>query len=253
MVRSNRGISSARWHALARVDRIPGWLRPEDADELWELARSADGPILEIGTYRGRSAVLMALALKDANRQGHLYSVDIDRDNLRLAADEASARGVAERIVFVHGTVGAFARAYPHVRPAVTFVDGDHSRAGVDRDLAILERIVPVGGLILFHDFADPRNDDPHDDEVKVGPAVGASWVARECEFRGIFGVCGLYRRGGGPAALEASIAELMALEPLGAQYRYRLSISGRSLAAPIRPPLVPARPGRLASMRFTA
>jgi predicted O-methyltransferase YrrM len=209
--------------ALARVDQIPGWLRPEDADELWELARSADGPILEIGTYRGKSAVLLALALKDANRQSHLYSIDIDRANLSLAADEASARGVAERIVFVHGTVAAFARAYPHVRPAVTFVDGDHSRVGVDRDVAVLERIVPVGGLILFHDFADPRNDDPHDDDVKVRPAVEASWVAQECEFQGTIGVCGLYRRRGGPPALERNIAELMALEPLSTQYWYRL------------------------------
>ncbi len=130
--------------ALARVEPIPGWLLQEDADKLWELAQRAAGPILEIETYRGKSAVLMALALNDAGHENVIYTLDVDRDSLALAAAEAAARGLVERIVFVHGTVGAFARAYPQVRPAVTFVDGDHSRPGVDRDLAVLERLVPA-------------------------------------------------------------------------------------------------------------
>jgi predicted O-methyltransferase YrrM len=165
----------------------------------------------------------MALALKDGQRENVIYTLDVDRDSLALAAAEATGRDVAERIVFIHGTVGAFARAYPQVRPAVTFVDGDHSRAGVDRDLAVLERIVPTGGLILFHDFADPRNADPGCRDTQVRPAIEASWVAEQCDFQGTFGVCGLYERRQAATPRQAGVAELMPLDGITDQYRYRL------------------------------
>ncbi len=209
--------------ALARVQSIPGWLRPEDADKLYELARSTPGPILEIGTHRGKSAVLMALAICDSQRDAVLYTLDVDRIAIQSAAAEAQARGVARVIVFVRGTVTAFARAYPHVRPTLTFVDGDHSRGGVDRDLAVLQTLVPAGGLVLFHDFADPRNDDPTCYETKVRPAVEASWVANDCDFEGTFGVCGLFVRRGAPSLKPATVADISPLDSISDRYLYRL------------------------------
>jgi predicted O-methyltransferase YrrM len=53
---------------LARVESIPGWLRSEDAEKLYELAQLTPGPILEVGTHFGKSAVVMALALQDEQR-----------------------------------------------------------------------------------------------------------------------------------------------------------------------------------------
>ncbi|MBV8992154.1 MAG: class I SAM-dependent methyltransferase [Pseudonocardiales bacterium] len=208
---------------LALVESIPGWLRSQDADKLYELAKSTPGPILEIGTYRGKSAVLMALAVRDAQHDTLVYTVDVDRNAIEAAATEARTRGVADVIVFVRGTVAAFAHAYPHLRPALTFVDGDHSRAGVDRDLAVLEKLVPAGGLLVFHDFADPRNDDPTCQEVKVRPAVEASWVVRQCVFEGAFGVCGLFARREAPSPARAAVADISALDGVRDQYLYRL------------------------------
>ena len=209
--------------ALALVESIPGWLRAADAAKLYELAHAAPGPILEIGTFRGKSAVLMALAAKDAGRGAMLYTLDVDRGALRAAGAEAEARGVADRIVFVRGTLAAFARAYPHVRPQLTFVDGDHTRAGVERDLAILQAIVPAGGRLLFHDFDDPLNEDPACDEIRVRPAVQASWVARACDFDGAFGCCGLFaRREGGPAP-DVAVADLLRLDGARDQYVQRV------------------------------
>ncbi|HEY2006307.1 MAG TPA: class I SAM-dependent methyltransferase [Solirubrobacteraceae bacterium] len=209
--------------ASASVEPIPGWLLTEDADKLYELARSTPGPILEIGTYRGKSTVLMALALKEAQRETLIYTLDVDRSAAEAAAAEARARNVADQIVFLRGTVAAFARAYPHVRPALTFVDGDHSRAGVDRDLAVLEKLVPAGGLMLFHDFADPRNDDPACPEIRVRPAVEASWVARHCDFVGEFGACGLFARRELIAPNMVAVVDILRLDGIRDQYRHRL------------------------------
>jgi predicted O-methyltransferase YrrM len=209
---------------LARVESIPGWLRAEDADKLYELAQRAPGPILEVGTHFGKSAVLMALAVRDAQRRDVvLYTLDVDGRAIRAAAAEAEARELGDAIVFARGTLRAFARAYPHLRPTLTFVDGDHSRAGVERDLQVLETLVPVGGSLLFHDFADPRNDDPAHPETKVRPAVESSWVARDCEFQGSFGVCGLFVRREVPPGSAVAVADLLGLDSGKDQFRYRV------------------------------
>src|SRR4051812_38055224 len=50
------------------VATIDGWLEPVDSLKLYELAYLAQGPFLEVGTYRGKSATLIATALRDAER-----------------------------------------------------------------------------------------------------------------------------------------------------------------------------------------
>lgn len=213
----------ARSDALSLVESIPGWLRAEDAAKLYELSQAISGPILEIGTHRGKSTMVMALAARASQRPTTIYTVDVDRGALDAAAAEARVRGLTERIVFIRGTSSAFARGYPHVHPRLTFVDGDHSRSGVERDLAVLEAIVPVDGLMLFHDFHDPRNDDPACDEIGVRPAVESSWVARQCDFEGVFGVCGLFRRREEPNPNPDLHADLMRLASVHEQYLHRL------------------------------
>ena len=214
---------------LELVESIPGWMLPGDAEKLYELALQTAGPVLEIGTYRGRSTVLMGLAGQASGRETLIYSIDVERPALRAGRRAAEMHGVADRIVFVHGTLAGFARAYPHVRPALTFVDGDHSMEGASRDIARLRGIVPRGGLILFHDYDDPLNDDPACTSICVRPAGAASWVGEECGFLGVFGCCGLFVRRAGDAASAVAAAEVMGLESLGAQFTYRVR---RPLAA---------------------
>jgi predicted O-methyltransferase YrrM len=213
---SLRGDKLTPMGALALVDSIPGWLRPEDAEKLYELAGSTPGPILEIGTHRGKSAVLMALATKDSGRDAPIYTLDVDRSYLREAEIRARTHSVSDVIVFVRGTLAAFARAYPHLRPKLTFIDGDHSKFGVESDLAVLEALVPAGGILLFHDFDDPLNDDPACPATKVRPTVEASWVTRQCEFNGIFGCCGMFTRRDRPDRVLVPMVDLLPLEGYG-------------------------------------
>lgn len=216
--------------AFALVESIPGWLRPEDAEALHALALASRGPVLEIGTYRGKSAVLMALALVQAGGDETLFTVDVDRRSLDAAAAHARERGVADRIVFVRGTASAFARAHPHLRPALTFVDGDHSRVAVDRDLAALRPLVPAGGRLVFHDFNDPRNDDPSSAEIKVRPAVESSWVSRDCELERVVGACGVFVRRRVPAAPRRMTTGLWPLHEMRDLWRYHIRLpAGRA------------------------
>jgi hypothetical protein len=222
--------------ALALVELIPGWLLREDAEKLYALAGSAPGPILEVGTYNGKSTLLMATALREAERSGPIYTVDVDRSAIAAASMHARARELAEMIVFVHGTLAAFAAAYPQLRPALTFIDGDHSRAGVERDLAALRGLVPAGGRLLFHDFNDPLNEDASCTTIKVRPTVHSSWVAHECEFEGVFGACGLFTRRTSPEPTRDTVVDLLRLASLSDRYRHGLRAPVRRLYRRLHP-----------------
>jgi predicted O-methyltransferase YrrM len=191
------------------VADIPGLLRPEDELKLYELAQQTAGPIFEIGTYRGRSATIMALGAK-AGQGALLISVDVDPKAQRAAAAALAAAGVADNVLLVRGSAAAALRVLPGLAPRLTFVDGDHSADGVRSDVAALERAIPNGGLLLFHDFVDPRNDNPDIEDIGVKAGIADSWVARECDLIGEYGVCGLFRRreggevGAGPPVIDA-------------------------------------------------
>ncbi len=205
------------------VADVPGMLWPADEDKLHELASSTEGPILEIGTYRGRSTTIMALGAA-SGAGALLISVDVDPAAQRAAAAALIRHGVGERVLLVRGSCAAAVRRLRGLRPALTFVDGDHSAAGVLRDLEVLEPVVPRDGLLLFHDFGDSRNADPAVAEIGVQEGIRASWVERDCEFLGEHGVCGLFRRvRGGPAGASVPVVDALSLDSPRMQYLQRL------------------------------
>jgi predicted O-methyltransferase YrrM len=205
------------------VADVPGLLRPEDEEKLYELAHSTDGPILEIGTYRGRSTTIMALGAQ-AGAGALLFSVDVDPVAQRAAARALREHGADRHVVLVRGTVAAALRRFPGLTPSLTFLDGDHSAVGVGRDLTALEPVVPCGSLLLFHDFADPREEDPAVPEIAVQQGIRSSWVQTQCEFVGEYGVCGLFRRiVGGPAVASVPVVDALSLDSPRMQFLQRV------------------------------
>jgi hypothetical protein len=188
------------------VWNIPGWLAEEDCRKLYELAYFSRGPILEIGTYGGRSAVTMALALRDAARQHPIVSVDIDPLAAVAAHRNACAHDVDDQIVLVCSSAARFLGHAGGFLPDLVFVDGDHSEAGVRGDLAAIAPVVRPGTLLLFHDYLpaeipDTRGFLVQPRPIEVAPTVADSWVADCADFAGTFGWSGLYRVHTAPAA----------------------------------------------------
>jgi predicted O-methyltransferase YrrM len=207
------------------VRHVPGWLRSEDALKLYELAYFVKGPILEIGSYHGKSVIIMAGAARDSGRGATVYSLDIDANVLRDARKAAAEHGIADNVIFVRGSARAFCRAWHGFEPSLVFLDGDHSYRGVSDDLEVLSNRVPNGALVLFHDFNDPLDGDPRTAEVAVREAALDSRVAEDCDFGGVFGACGLFvRRRGGPAPESSPLlVDLLALDLVRMQYLQRV------------------------------
>lgn len=153
--------------ALAAAEGVEGWMTEAQLRALWEAVAvaPAGATVVEIGSFRGRSAIVLARALRDG---GRLVAIDphagsdrgpgeihgsSDRGERDVAAFRANlaAAGVSERVEHVrlpsadaHGAVAG---------PVdVLHVDGAHRYAPARADVADWGDRVRPGGTMLIHD-----------------------------------------------------------------------------------------------------
>lgn len=175
---------------LSYVDDIDGWMTIRELELLALLAAfpTADGLILEIGSYRGRSTVAIALA---SERAGDPYVVAVDPlpDSGPMAEDEAgkpSARalfennltraGVLDRMEFHQQLSGDLGRSWD--RPLrFLWIDGDHTYSGAKIDFDVYAPHLSDGAIVAFHDVLAPF-DGPvrvFAEDVLLSPHFGPS------------------------------------------------------------------------------
>ena len=134
---------------------------------LQELARGRR--VLEIGSAYGYSAVAMALA--------GAVSVDAVDPHTWIPGSEGvmrgnlEAHGVADRVT-IH--LGLSWDVLPALEPGtygLLFIDGDHSRGALMRDVTLGRPLLAPGGVIAAHDYGEAVNPDvrPLLDELYPG------------------------------------------------------------------------------------
>ncbi len=164
-------------------DRAVRVLRGGDGGEhgllLYQLILHRSGAghplvVLDVGTARGFSAMMMARAMLDANMAGHVYTVDvIDHDELRgwhvekQEPDEPLARieiarseiwnrwfgDEAARITAVTAQSSDVLDDWKHGPVDLAFLDGSHTYASVKRELSVLDCLMAGGSEIVLDDY----------------------------------------------------------------------------------------------------
>jgi hypothetical protein len=141
------------------------------------LLQPAPGQILEIGTLFG---LFSAALVRQFERVGDLRSLTVvdpfvgtqvqdskpgrlDRTGTPVTAEvarrnfAACALGTDEvRLVCGYSTDGDVQREVADRRYGVVVIDGDHSAAGVYRDLWWVQELVLPGGIVVMDDWGDP-------------------------------------------------------------------------------------------------
>jgi predicted O-methyltransferase YrrM len=153
--------------ALAKVEKVDGWMTDDQARRLWDRAaglRSGD-QIVEIGSFRGRSMVILASA---APQGVGLYAIDPHAGNDRgpqeidgyqeaaavdhdVFHENLRAAGVDERVhhlrSFSHDALGAVEGDVD-----LLYIDGAHRYQPALADVRVWGGRVAPGGTMLIHD-----------------------------------------------------------------------------------------------------
>lgn len=152
---------------LAAIDHIDGWLSPDQAARLYKAASTTDvgDQIVEIGSYRGRSTVMLAGAAPEGvavvaidphagNDRGPREIIGFESqavaDHEMFNANLAAA-GVAGRVRHIREFSD---RAYAFVSGpvAVLYIDGAHRHRPALSDIRAWGSRVERDGTMLIHD-----------------------------------------------------------------------------------------------------
>ena len=161
-----REDEAAFW--LARM--VPGMFRHDEIRLLYRTVRACRGPgdICEIGSWKGRTTVIMGLALRDAGQDRcRIYAVDHHEGGVEVAErypEEGSSlqvfranlarAGIADR---VEELVMFSREAAPLLRERgvelrMLFIDGAHDEESVREDIRRFVPLVGAGGIVALHD-----------------------------------------------------------------------------------------------------
>ncbi len=180
---------------------VAGSLRVADALKLYELAYFSRGDILELGSYHGLSAWIMARALSDAGLPHRVYSVDLSARMSATARANIEREGLGARVAFLTAEAAEGIRqlAAGGRRFATAFVDHSHGRDHVLSACLELPSVLTEGAPVAFHDYNDRRNPDPAFPEYGVIQGVAAARAKIRLDFRGIYGCLALFQYHAGP------------------------------------------------------
>jgi len=180
---------------MAHARSIPGWLTRSEGLLLAELASAApsDAVIVEIGSFLGRSAVVIAGALKERGNgivhcidpfdasgdsfSAPIYKVISDRRGLSLRQDferNVARAGVDQWIRIRQGTAVAAAEGW-HTPVDLLFMDGDQSPAGVRTAYERWAPFLNVGGVIGLHNSSERAYAAGHDGHRLLARDLAAS------------------------------------------------------------------------------
>ena len=159
-----------------------GFMPPDEGQALYEAAASVevDGPLLEVGSYCGKSAIYLGAAARQAGRV--LFCVDHHRgseenqpgwehhdpevvdadlgviDTLPFFRRAIRDAGLEDTVVAVVGDSPTLASLWA-TPLALVFIDGGHGSEPAHRDYEGWSPHVRPGGLLAIHDvFENPAD-----------------------------------------------------------------------------------------------
>ncbi|MFI6836179.1 class I SAM-dependent methyltransferase [Nonomuraea africana] len=169
-------------HLLQAAERAKGFMPRDEGRALYEAALQygKHGPICEIGTYCGKSAVYLGAAARQVGSvvvtvDHHRGSEEIQpgwahhdptlvdprfgkMDSLPTFRATIAAAGLEDEVIAIVGRSEQVARLW-NTPLGMLFIDGGHSEEPVTRDYEGWAPHVAPGGALVFHDiYPDPAD-----------------------------------------------------------------------------------------------
>lgn len=181
MSTTETALPAAAAHLFELAAQVIGFMPADEGRALYDAAVTylGDGVGVEIGTYCGKSTVMLGAAAQQTG--GVLYTIDhhhgseehqpgweyhdttmVDEvtglfDTLPTLRHTLDAAGLDDHVVAVVGKSSLVARSW-RTPLQLLFIDGGHTDTAAQQDFDGWARWVAVGGALVIHDvFPDPN------------------------------------------------------------------------------------------------
>jgi len=135
-----------------QVQTIEGLVSEIESKRLYQLAKNCGGTIVEIGSWKGRSTICLALGSK-AGGKGKVFAIDPHtygsekpfRENLKRAQAE-------DMVVPLVMTSEEASKQWTGNPISLLWIDGAHDYENVKKDFTLWEPYLSDKAIIVFHD-----------------------------------------------------------------------------------------------------
>ena len=151
--------------ALEAAGPVSGYTTPAELSLLYHLAVAADGPgrVVEIGSYLGRSTIVLARAVADTNREPvvavdpHTAALGIEnlppRDTRAEFLANLTTAGVRDNVELVRDYSVRAAADWDGAPIRLHFIDGWHTREAVREDVGCWADCFTPDAVVVFDDY----------------------------------------------------------------------------------------------------
>jgi predicted O-methyltransferase YrrM len=199
------------WRAIQTID---GWLTEGQARMLYDSARavSPGETIVEIGSHRGRSTVLLAEA-----KPGSVGLLAVDpygdprwgggEDSLEIFRANLARHHVDDRVRLARQLGSEAGQAWTGAPVGLLFVDGAHDYTSVIADLAAWRRHLSPTATVLMHDvYSSPG---------VTRAAFRYMFGSRAFRYADSSRSLARFRRAGSASPTQAALSSVRMLRPL--------------------------------------
>lgn len=151
---------------------IPGMVTPESGKFLFTLCYLQDlqGDVVEIGSWQGRSSTFLARAVEESNNgsfyaidhfagnagKEEFYSIDGSMENLKdTFKKNISNFGLSDTVNLLDMSNTEASVVFENKTIRFLFIDGDHTKSGVKKDIELFYPRLVKGSFIVFDDYFD--------------------------------------------------------------------------------------------------
>lgn len=156
-------------------DNIKGMISSRAGEELFSIAymQKLKGDVIEVGSFQGKSTIFLGMAVK-YSRNGHLYAIDHfkgnkgkenyyiinkpDLSDLKVNFLKNIFKANLKNFCTLIDKPNDIAiKKIKNKSCRLLFVDGDHSKEGVKKDIELFLPKLKRNAIIIFDDY-DPHN-----------------------------------------------------------------------------------------------
>lgn len=159
MERDSRDLEAAKGHTGLSIG-YPAWNLLYYAVLTHLNVRNRKVVILETGTNKGFSTIVLAQALRDSGRDGVVHTIELQTDLVTEAQQHVRQAGLSDLVQFHTGDSLVVLRRLMKTEPYVdfAFLDGCHLSRYVRREFMLLyPRLVPCRGKVYFDNVTSPE------------------------------------------------------------------------------------------------